>query len=333
MKIKFAIIISGLMLLIATSSFALQPVKTPAAKKVMADAVKILEQRDFDALENMLGRYLKKGERVEDGQWKLHLAMDGISGLAAQFYSDAATVEKNFALVSEWVAAKPNSTMAKTALANAWIARAWTYRGMKLASETSQQQFTTMESGLENAFRVLQEIGDSSEPNPELFMAWLLFAVGAGAPPEVTDDIYKKGNNFYPEYFYITLQYLVSKFERWSGDADAVPNVLKQLSSDKELFARTIWHLVVYDEKNKLMTPTYVDAAKEGFTIIKEKYNAEVTANQISYLACFHWHDPAVIKKMDTMIMGNPDSTIWGKSENYKNCVNWAEQSIALQKK
>lgn len=334
MKIKYAITVFTMtIVLAATPALALKPSKTPAAKIVMSDATALLEKRDYDGLEEMLGQYLKNRDRVDDGQWKLHLAMDGIDGNAAQFAGDAASVEKRFLLISDWVAAKPDSMMAKTALANAWIARAWLYRGMKASSETSQQQFDSFEKNLEKAFQELKSIGNTNDTNPELYMAWLAFALGAGLPSEVTDAIHKKAILQYPDYFYITLQHLITKFERWSGDTTALQDAIKPLAENPELFARAMWHLVVYYEKNNFTDAYYSNAAKTGFSLIKEKYNSPITMNQIGYFACFHWHDLALLETAISAIGNNPDLTVWGEVNDYNSCVNWAEGNKAVTKK
>lgn len=334
MKIKFAFIICWLSILfIVCPAFALRPSKTPAAKKVMTEARGLLEKRDYNHLEEMLGQFLKNGDRVEDGQWKLHLAMDGIDGNAAQFEDDAASVERSFTLISDWVATKPESIMAKTALAHAWLSRAWTYRGARVSSETSQQQVKSFEGGLENAYQVLKEIGSPKGTNPELYMAWLGLAVGAGFPSEVTDEIYAEAKLEYPEYFYVTLQYLVSKFERWSGESTTLKNAIKPLAGDAELFARAIWHLVVYDEKLDILDASYDDAAKAAFSTVRQKYNSSITTNQIGYLACSQWRDLATFEKATAVIGNKPDLSVWTNLDNYNSCLNWAECSKTITKK
>src|SRR6266545_901675 len=121
MNIKFVVAVCNLtILLVVNPAFALRPSLTPKAMDVRTEAIKLLEKHDYSRLEELLKLNLKNGDRVDDGQWKLHIAMDGIDGNAAQFLGDAATVEKIFALVSDWTAKYPESKMAKIALANAW---------------------------------------------------------------------------------------------------------------------------------------------------------------------------------------------------------------------
>jgi len=310
--------------LFSSPVLALQPSKTPDAKKVMAEAMTILEKRDYARLEAMLEQYKENGDRIGDGQWKLHLAMDGIDGSAAQFADDAATVERSFSLISDWVTQKPESIMAKTALAHAWLSRAWLYRGKKYSAETSSVQFIAFDSGLENAFKVLKEIGDTQDSNPELYMAWMNLAVAAGLPTEVVDDIHVTATRLYPDYFYISLQYLVTKFERWSGEQDSLPLALKPLAVNSELFARAMWLLVDYGENYKVLGAGYSKIIQEGFTAIKGKYNSAVTTNQIAFLACFQWNDVPSFEKAFSAIGSEPDLTVWKKRDNYNKCINWA---------
>jgi len=283
----------------------------------------LLEKRDFTGLEEKLGSYLKNGDRVDDGQWKLRLAMDGIAGNAAYFAEDAATVEKSFTLISDWVAQKPESVMAKTALAHAWLSRAWLSRGKKFAAETTRQQFVSFESGLENTFRVLREL-DTQDPNPELYMAWMYLAIGAGLPAEVVNEIHAAATQLYPDYFHISLQYLVSKFERWSGEPDSLLLALKPLAANPELYARAMWLLVDYGEDYKVLGAAYSKTIQEGLSTIQEKYHSSVTTNQIAFLACFQWQDPPSFEKAFSAIGNEPDLTVWRKSENFNKCVNWA---------
>lgn len=323
-KLGFLVFASIVFTMFASPAFALRSSETTAAKKVMAESMAVLEKRDFDALESNLDAFLKNKDRIDDGQWKFHIAMDGISGNAAQFNEDSATVEKLYSLIKEWVKEQPESVMAKTALVHATLSRAWLYRGMKVANDTSDQQISSFEKELQEAYRSLAGFKDDESANPEFYMAWLSFAVGAGVPAELTEAIYSKAIKEYPEYFYITLQYLVGKSERWSGDPNALPEALKRHAGNPELLARAMWHLVTYRENMDLQDSVSNQPVKEGFRILREKFNSPITANQVGFLACFKWHDAPAVEDAAAAIGNQPDLTIWIKSDNYNNCINWA---------
>lgn len=323
MKSTFVITISILtMLFVVNSAFALRPSKTPAAQQVMAEATKLLEKRDYQRLEKLLEMSLKNADRIDDGQWKFHIAMDGITGTAASSNNNSSTLEKYYALVADWSTKRPESKMAKVTLANSMVTRAFFYRGKDVASKTLPQQFTSFEKELERAYSVLSKINVADNTNPELYLAWLGFALGTGASNKDTDAIYVKAKSQFPDYYYITLQYLTSKFDRWNDDPDALKKALKPLNSNPELLARALWHFEVYDDDRGRRAATNGKADKEGYALIKKKYNSPITTNQIAYLACGIWHDKALFDKTIVEIKNNPDLNVWGDRNYYNLCIN-----------
>lgn len=310
------------MSLVVNPAYALRPSKTPAAQQVMTEATKLLEKHDYQRLEKLLEISLKNADRIDDGQWKFHIAMDGITGNAANFNNDASTLEKYYKLVTEWTTKYPESKIAKVTLANSMITRAFFYRGKDLASKTNRQQFTSFEKELEKTYSVLKGINAADNKNPELYLAWLGFALGTGASNKDTDAIYVKAKSQFPDYYYITLQYLTSKFDRWNDDPDALKKALKPLNRNPELLARALWHFEVYDDDPGRRAATNGKADKEGYALIKKKYKSPITTNQIAYLACGIWHDKALFDKTIVEIQNKPDLNVWGDRNNYNLCIN-----------
>lgn len=153
-------------------------VETPAQKEILGiekRATDLLANRNYDGLDALAKEFRDSKECHATGYWKLSYVYRGLAGP-----SGAADAEwtNHFAILRDWIRAKPASITARCAMADALVGFAWKARGTDYSDKVPDQQWDPFFQRLNEAVSVLEEAGTLKEKCPCWYSVMLQAELG-----------------------------------------------------------------------------------------------------------------------------------------------------------
>jgi hypothetical protein len=171
---------------------------------------------ELDAIELELRR--NKG-RFTGGDWKLYHFYDALSGGRI---SQNAAIESDWlemiALLMEWRAQAPQSTVVSLLLADTYTGYAWFERGTGRASTVSDTKFQVFKDRLNRGAFFLNENRRVSANNPQWFVTALTIARGSGWPKDRARALFDEAMAVEPLYQHAYSAMALYLLPRWYGD-------------------------------------------------------------------------------------------------------------------
>jgi hypothetical protein len=160
-----------------------------------------LRKKDYTGLETLVASIKAKGYQIEDTKPELSAFYEAF--VVPDTAKEEAWLKRREAL-EEWLAGVPESSAARTALADWWTSFAWKARGRGFANTVTPDGWKNMEERLEKAGQILVSIEPDSVDDPEYFRLWLTVALGQGWRPSQMNRYFEAGiaagKNYYPLY-------------------------------------------------------------------------------------------------------------------------------------
>jgi hypothetical protein len=181
-------------------------------------AQKLREKRfaELDALEQELQR---TKARFTGGDWQLFHFYDALSGgrIPAGVAINADWLEL-IALLTEWRAQAPQSTVVSLLLADTYTGWAWHERGTGRANTVSEAKFAIFKDRLNQGAFYLNESRRVTANNPQWFYTALVIARGSGWQKERAATLFKQAVAVEPLYQHNYSAMAIFLLPRWYGD-------------------------------------------------------------------------------------------------------------------
>ncbi len=132
--------------------------------------------------------------------------------------SDKAWLRRKAALEA-WLAAVPESVVARVALADWWTGYAWKARGSGWASTVTEEGRRLMLERLAEAARVLEEAPEQKVNDPAFYNQWITIALGQGWKPAQTRRSFNYGTTANKTYHPLYRNFTYWLAPRWHGEA------------------------------------------------------------------------------------------------------------------
>ena len=219
-----------------------------AAKQQRERAQKLLDAKDYDEIERTAAQLARSKATTYGGDWLLQLFFEGL----VQSENEA-DWQKQRAQIQAWHSARPQSPLARAALAKSWVSGAWLARGGDFASEVPETAWTTVEQRLNKMSQVLDDGGDLAEQvksSPLFFDVFQDWALLSGVDTESYNQLLQVQNAAHPQFWSASTRAAFRLLPRWHGEpgeweafaareADRVGAAQGQETGDA-LYARTV---------------------------------------------------------------------------------------------
>ena len=290
--------------------------------------------------------HLLKGEYNEVEEYVAHLltkeplSPSGISTVS-YFYKmmsllivtppDEETTKIVFSHLQKWEESFPKSLIPKILLANAYIERAWAYRGGSYAREVEKNNWEPFRENIKKARSQLESIKEDSANNPEWYNSMMLVAIAQDWPKEDYLKLFKEASDKFPNYQPIYSTAATAMLPKWGGSwakVDDIANTASQntKSSDGESrYARLYWTVINSLESEDFFRETKVNwgRLKQGYKDMIKLHPDPYNKNAFALFACLA-KDKETTKQMIDELGVHISPRQWKRPEILEYCKAFA---------
>lgn len=196
--------------------FDIRVVQTAEAKEqaeIRRQALALLTNSDFDALEALAQTHRTSKEAFANGMWKLYYVYDGLAPSGGEPVWQARLKQ-----LQDWGGNKPDSVTARVALARFWAGYAWKARGSGAANSVTEEGWRLMGERLQKCVQVLREAGRMKERCPILWSSWHQFALGNEKDKDEYKKMFEQAIAEFPDYEPYYNNRAIFLLPRWYGE-------------------------------------------------------------------------------------------------------------------
>jgi len=312
--------------------FQITVVKTSEAKEqaeIRYQAATLLNNRDYDNLEDLFANYRDSKQCYADGTWKLMIAYDAIASADELSTSGWESHQKE---IQEWIQARPQSITARTLMARFLRNYAWAVRGSGWGRTVSDAQWKLFGDRLNQAWNVLDDAGKLKEKCPVYWSTKMGVALGLQLDKSQFKDIFQRAIAAEPDYVYYYTTRAVYLLPRWYGEEGEwekdLTHSADSLGGEKGdlLYAQVVWNIHHYGENIDVFEKNTIswERVDRGFAAILNRFPDSLAAkNERAHLAGLAG-DREKARKYFIQTEGNVDLSVWHAKGEFIEGVNWA---------
>ncbi|MBV9008130.1 MAG: glycogen-binding domain-containing protein [Verrucomicrobia bacterium] len=303
-------------------------------KSVSAAAQRLVEAKDFAAIEKEANELRRGKVRLRQGRWKLLSFYAGLNqanyaGDDQQKWRDALT---NF---DEWHRRFPDSITEPVARAETLVGFAWKSRGTGWSSEVSDQGWQGMRERLKQARDVLEAGGKLPQRCPEWYSAMHAVALGQGWSRKEYDQLFEEAvarEPSYYQYYFNKAYYLTPRWFGRNGEWERFAEDACSRYDKKEgltLYTRTAWNLsFLY---GNLLRQSHIEWPKmrRGFEDILNGWpDSDWNKNNFCRFACAARDHPTAAR-LFSQIGERFDYDVWHSRKQFEAARRWASTAAS----
>ena len=280
----------------------------------------------FDDLDRTANDYRQNKTRAAGGAWKLHTFY---AALDAPQQTDRDSVE-HIAHLEHWMKARPDSITARVALATSLHRWAWVARGNGLAKTVTPEGWRLFGERIKEAQVVLEGSAAMQSMCPQWYSEMMSVSLAQGWDAARARDLFERGVQFEPDYFYLYKQYANYLLPKWyghSGEAVAfardAADRLGGVPGDLLYFQIAT---VVINRSNGNLPIDGMDwpRIQRGEQLLVAQYgNSRRTKNELAFMA-YKFRDTAVARRQFALIGDDWGRAVWRDREQFDRARDWA---------
>src|SRR5262249_55465736 len=178
----------------------------------------LLMREEFAELDKVADTARASKARFPGGVWKLERFYEAITNRHGGGEQTDANWQSHLALIQRWVTARPKSTTARVAFADAHLGYAWAARGNGYANTVTEQGWQLFEERVNKAKKILDESASLTPKCPYWYELMQEIARTSGADREQQRTIFEKAAAFEPLYYAYYQQYAFLLLPKWGGE-------------------------------------------------------------------------------------------------------------------
>jgi hypothetical protein len=290
-----------------------------------------LLQRDYDGLEQEARDARANKTRFKGGVWKLFAFYEALSKPTIASATDQ-DWELHLSSAQYWVAARPDSSTARIALAVSYEAYGNLARGNGFASTVSDDGWRLYNDRYNMAAATLLEATNLKERSPAWFDAMIEVALAQGWDKATTKKLVEDSFGFEPDYFHVYREYANYLLPKWYGNP-----------GETEAFGQEIADRVGGQEGDFLYfevasvamcqctsTESHVQSLswpriKDGYAALGKLYGySNLRMNRFASMA-EQEHDAAAAQPVFQSIGDNWEPEVWGSKQRFTAAKSWAQ--------
>lgn len=280
----------------------------------------------FDDLDRMADQYRREKSRLPGGNWRLRLFY---SALDAPRLSDQDTRD-HLAHLEHWTQGRPASITARVALASSFHRWAWVARGTGSAQSVTPEGWRLFNERIKRAQSVLEDAANFSPMCPQWYSEMMTVGLAQNWDANRMSDIFDRGIQFEPGYFYLYLQYanyLLPKWDGHPGDATAFAKVsADRLGGDSGnlLYFQIATVLIKRGDSSFPVHEMDWERIRRGYQALSAQYGeSRRTMNQLVFMA-YKFKDASVAQRQFAAIGDKWSRRVWRDREHFDRARDWS---------
>ena len=269
---------------------------------------KLLQEKDFDKLENMANTLGSQPEIMPDGYWQQDKFYEAIHYL--QDSDSKERWQKYLSTLSTWVEQKPQSVTARVALANAYVRYAWKARDSRKAEETvNDDDWKAMAERLKKAEALIREAQKLPDKCPYLYLVLANVALGQQWSRTDYEKLVAECHQQFPNYLPIYMSKAYYLQPRWNGTSAEWEDFVAKLA-DKTggtdgdiIYAQIIWDINNLDLFDNIFSDNSIldwQRTKRGLLALIKRYPHDATVRKELILLALQADDEKAVHQAFT---------------------------------
>lgn len=236
------------------------------SKMIEAKVLALVAAEDFVTLDVFAADFLKTKERDDDGGWKL---VDFYNALDLEDEVPTEKWEERFALLERWIEARPDSQVARIALANLYVSYAWRARTGNWAEKVTDEGWQLMGERLEKAYMALDgAMQKFAITDPMFFQVAVNILLGTGGEKEDFDALVLGSLEIAPDYWGTLGKRAHSLLPRWHGELGDWEAFAKLIAENNVPYGKEQYALIVFQRHAAF--PETVSLDRLDWKLLKE---------------------------------------------------------------
>lgn len=300
--------------------------------EIMMDLVR----KDYDALEKAAREDRSPATRVGGGSWRVWAYYDGVDtpplGASASDDDWKAQVDA----VKAWVAARPDSSAARIALAGVYDSFGSEARGGGYADTVSSDGWRLYNERLGMAASTLVDAAKLKDKSPYWYSLMFDVALAQGWDKSQAKVLMDSAIAFQPSYYHVYRQYANYLLPKWYGEQGEAQAFAEQVSTQLggqqgefvyfEIASTIVCGCDAASDRAQLEGLDWA-RIKGGYATLNHLYGySTLKANRLAYMAYLQ-QDKQTAQAAFATIGDNWTPGVWETNANFLSAKAWAESS------
>jgi hypothetical protein len=280
----------------------------------------------FADLDRMADEYRREKSRLPGGAWKLRLFYDALD---APHQTDQDTLD-HLAHLQHWAEQRADSITARIALATSLHRWAWVARGHSFADKVTPQGWRLFNERMKQSQTTLEAAANMTPMCPQWFSEMMAVGLAQSWNAARMKEIFDRGIQFEPGYYYLYLQYANYLLPKWfghSGDASAFAKSSADAvagSAGDLLYFQIATVLIARGDDSFPVHELDWDRIQHGYQALSAQYGtSRRSTNHLAFMA-YRFKDAAVARHQFEAIGDRWSRPIWGTREHFDRARDWA---------
>ncbi len=292
----------------------------------------MVEAQRYPEIENMAREFRSANTVNKYGDFELRMLYEGIHDSYRD--GDERLIKKYIKRFEEWGEEGPDSITQKLALADAYIALGWAYRGEGYAITVSEKEWEKFFSALTNANEMIMVAENLQVEDPRLYELKITAGNALGLPKLVLYEMAEKAMAVNPVYPYLHYAMSSALLPRWRGDIGEVEKYAEWAADQtREKAGDQMYALIANFVRKDVGNQDFIKfrfswpRIKKGFEERLELYPYNFyILNSFTWFACYS-NDKDTAQKLFKKIGDNWDKlaeSAWGSRDEFVHWKKWA---------
>jgi len=281
----------------------------------------------FDDLDRMADQYRREKTRVKGGDWRLRQFYEILD---APQMTDKDSVD-HIAHLEHWMQLRPESITARVALATSLHRWAWVARGNGLADTVTAEGWRLFDQRIKRSESVLQSAANLHQMCPQWYSEMMTVALAQSWDANKMNDLFLRGVQFEPEYFYLYKQYANYLLPKWDGKPGDAARFAKD-SADRlggdagdQLYFRIATNLIRRGDGDFPVKQMDWQRIQHGAESIAQQYGStRRMKNELAFMA-YKYRDVAVARQQFAAIGDDWARAVWRDRQFFDRARDWSQ--------
>jgi hypothetical protein len=285
----------------------------------------------FADLDRMADQYRREKTRLPGGEWRLRLFYEALD---APRQTDQDTRD-HITHLEHWVQQRPDSITARVALATSLHRWAWVARGHSYADKVTPEGWKLFNERMKQSQSTLEAAASVSAMCPQWYSEMMAVGLAQSWDAARMKEIFDRGIQFEPGYYYLYLQYanyLLPKWDGHSGDSSAFAKSSADGvggSAGDILYFQIATVLIKRGDDSFPVHEMDWDRIQHGYQALSAQYGtSRRTMNQLAFMA-YKVKDVTVARQQFEAIGDHWARGVWGGRELFDRARDWARASTS----
>jgi hypothetical protein len=282
----------------------------------------LFNSENFSHLDEIAEAARSQKQRFLGGGWKLRAFYNALREPGSLTATDDVW-NAHIARLERWIAASPDSSTPRVALARAYLGFAWKARGNGPGETVTPDSWKLFSERVQKARETLNDAKSISAANPQWYLEMETIALAQGWGRDTTDKLVGDASDIEPGYFYIYSQYANYLLPKWYGEPGDSEEFLKSAADriggaeGDFIYFQIARNLNCCRPKAQMPNLSW-DRVKQGFAALEKMYGS--TNDQLNAFAfmAVRQGDSETAQQLFTRIGDNWDEDVWGSKDKFE---------------